>query len=87
MVSKFNRFVFVLREIGIAFDSKHGLCAEGRQRLTRGDTNLDMFPDSTVYEYIPSIHGLQSTVSPCELVLAQFSSCIECLYKNKLYNC
>ena len=48
------------REISIAFNSKRGLCAVGRRMLTRGHTELDMCPDSSVYEYIPRMHRSQS---------------------------
>ena len=47
-------------EISIAFGSKRWLCAVGRRRFTRGYTDLDMRPDSSVYEYIPRMHGSQS---------------------------
>ena len=45
------------REISIALDSKHGLCAFRWRCLTRGDTDLEMCADSTVGEYIPRIHA------------------------------
>ena len=52
--------LLLYREISIAFDSKRGPYAVGRLRLIGEDKDLNMFPDSTVYEYIPRIHGLQS---------------------------
>ena len=61
------------REISIAFDSKRRLCAMGTRRLTHGDTDLDMFPDSTVYQYIPRIHGSQSDYD-CRVNLVVVSS-------------
>ena len=48
------------RPVLCTFDSKSRLCAVGRGKLTRGAMDLDMYPDSTVYEYIPRIHGSQS---------------------------
>ena len=56
VISRFDFSLFTkYREITIAFDSKRGLCAVGRRKLTRGDTDLDMCADSTLYEYIPRI--------------------------------
>ena len=51
------------REISIAFDSKRRLCAIGRRRHTHGDTDLEISPDSTAYEYSPR-QTLTSSTQP-----------------------
>ena len=58
----------------------------GERRLTRGDTDLDMCPDSTVHEYITSTYGSQSDCDRrVELVLARFSSCLNvCISVNSI---
>ena len=50
------------KEISIALDSKHGLCAMQSRRLTRGDTDLDRCANSTICKYTPHMHGRSQIV-------------------------
>ena len=84
LISCWHQCKRIYREISIAFDSKCRLCAVGRRRLMHGPWYVPWF--NCIWVRPTHSWFVVRLWFPHELVLAWFSSCIECMYKCKLYN-